>query len=236
MILCISIVSHNQGLLIDKLLEDCDKYLNISSDLIEIVITKNIPEPSWIPHSSRYNVKVIDNLKPKGFGQNHNCAFESTPCDVFLIVNPDIRLTAELNLQMLSKVNVGLGVYSPLIISPTGQVEDFFRERLTPWRLLRRRLGFAKKERKEWLAGMFLIINRETFRLLQGFDENFFMYVEDCDLSLRLQKLGGDVQVLDGYSVIHDAQRQSSISYWHFYIHLRSLLYFWKKCVFSRCY
>lgn len=50
--------------------------------------------------------------------------------------------------------------------------------------LLQRKFLKNNMEKFDWLAGMFLVVNSTSFKKLQGFDTVFFMYVEDCDLSM----------------------------------------------------
>ena len=233
MLVVISIVSHNQGDLIDNLLNDLDQYWNANSTLLNILITKNIPEPNWSPKSTKHNIKVIENLHPKGFGKNHNCAFETTKPDIFLIVNPDIRLNSSLDVDSFQALTKGLAIQSPIVLSPEGDVEDFFRQRLTPMNIIKRKLKLNSNKPQEWLAGMFLIINYETYQKLGGFDEKFFMYVEDCDLSIRARDIGAFVGPIKSWSVVHNAQRKTTQSSRHFFWHLGSLLYFWKKELFK---
>ena len=229
MLVVISIVSHNQGYLIDNLLRDLDEYWCSISTKLKIVITKNIPERHWSPTSERHELQVVENLHSKGFGRNHNCVLEATNPDIFIISNPDIRLTSQVDVDLLRNFNNELSIHSPVIQSPQGKVEDFHREQLTPLNVIKRKLQLRSDQPKKWLAGMFLIINRNTYRQLNGFDEKFFMYVEDCDLSVRAIEIGAHIKVINDWSVEHDAQRQTSKSYKHFFWHLSSLLYFWKK-------
>lgn len=52
-------------------------------------------------------------------------------------------------------------------------------------------------------TGAFLLIRKEILDKLKGFDEDFFMYGEDLDLSYRVKKLGYAVQYNPSYSVLH---------------------------------
>jgi len=56
----------------------------------------------------------------------------------------------------------------------------------------------------DWVSGAFLVGRRETFTLLGGFDERYFMYVEDVDLFARLRDAGGTCVWVPQASVRHD--------------------------------
>jgi hypothetical protein len=53
------------------------------------------------------------------------------------------------------------------------------------------------------LAGAFMLVKRSVLVQLEGFDESFFMYGEDIDLSYRIQKLGYHNYYFAGTTIIH---------------------------------
>jgi GT2 family glycosyltransferase len=64
------------------------------------------------------------------------------------------------------------------------------------------RLGSNEKS-VEWLSGGAFFIPKKVFQELQGFDERFFMYFEDMDICLRLQKKGYKVLLHTEQELIH---------------------------------
>ena len=224
----ISIVSHNQQELCERLLRSIDKFLKRKNYNVQIVVSEN----TLIKNSARsenFKVTRINNLRQRGFGANHNHAFESFESDVFLIVNPDIILTEKFDLDvMMQRVfQEELDISSPQILSPAGVIEDYKRADLTFMNVIRRKLFKHDVDKFDWLAGMFLIVNSTSFRTLHGFDTDFFMYVEDCDLSMRARKAGMKIGDIEGFSVVHDARRASTKSFKHFRWHITSLLRYW---------
>ena len=66
------------------------------------------------------------------------------------------------------------------------------------------------------LAGAFMLAKRETLIKLKGFDEAFFMYGEDIDLSYRIQKLGFTNYYFAESSIIHfkgESTKKGSLNY-----------------------
>jgi GT2 family glycosyltransferase len=55
----------------------------------------------------------------------------------------------------------------------------------------------------DWLSGSFLMMQKANFELIQGFDEDYFLYVEDVDFSKRLQKANLKRIFLPNYHYIH---------------------------------
>jgi len=230
----LSIVSHGQIELICNLLKDLQKFdlrdssitltINIQEDLSELKSFENLP------------ISIIRNEQPKGFGDNHNFAFESTTCDFFAIVNPDIRLDSyNANLLLAPFHALNVGAVAPVILSPTGQVEDSARRFPSVRRLIRRAV-LGKREPDyswdtrpidvDWSAGMFVVYRAEAFRDIGGFDPRYFMYMEDADICLRLKRAGWRTVLQPACSVVHDARRASRRSLRHLRWHLASAFRF----------
>ena len=55
----------------------------------------------------------------------------------------------------------------------------------------------------DWVSGSFMMIKKEVWNLVKGFDEDFFMYVEDVDLCKRISNLGKKIIFLTHISYIH---------------------------------
>jgi hypothetical protein len=231
----LSIVSHRSGLLVAQLLQDLRRHMPSGS---EIVLTINVPEnESFLESFTDLPITIIRNSVAKGFGENHNQAFKRSSGRFFAVINPDIRLTAspfEYLAQLAGQATTG--VCAPLVLSPSGNVEDSARRFPSVMRLVQRRLqktrtsDYAPNTRGtvpvDWIAGMFLVFRREIFASINGFDTRYFMYFEDVDICRRLHKNRYQVLWASKVSVIHNAQRASHRSAQHLRWHLRSALRF----------
>ena len=205
-----------------------DNFVQSNKHEVTIVVTENTLTVNVVK-SERFRFYHINNLRCKGFGLNHNSVFERFESDVFLIVNPDIILDQIFDLDLIVEelMKHKIDISSPQITGVSGALEDHKRADLTIANLIKRKLCKNNVEKFDWLAGMFLVINSSSFRKLQGFDTDFFMYVEDCDLSMRARKAGMKIEDISGVSVIHDARRASTKSFKHLKWHLNSLLRYW---------
>jgi len=225
----LSIVSHGQQELVNQLLLSIDDYLISRKHNIKILVTENMNK-YWSASSSVYDLKMIYNLRLKGFGQNHNSNFESIESDYFFIVNPDIILTNKINLDDIISLmqNDKIDIATPVILNSLYIKEDYARADLTFFNLIGR-LFYRKPSKKvDWFAGMFLILRSESFRYINGFDPKFYMYVEDCDLCKRAKLAGMKLHEIDNMFVVHAAQRQSHKSMKYFLWHVSSLLRYWR--------
>ncbi len=232
--IAVSIVSHGQGDMVEKLVAS----LLLCHEVRQIIVTQNIPEAVNLPVEER--VQLIDNAVPRGFGANHNSAFEFCRQPFFCVLNPDITLIDNPFLTLIKVMRAsGATLTAPLILSPKGRVEDSVRRFPTISSLCSKGLG-GKDGRysialndpsfyPEWVAGMFMLFRSESFSSLKGFDESFFLYYEDVDICVRLWKAGMRIVVCTTVSVIHDARRASRHEFQHMKWHAVSMLkYFWK--------
>ncbi len=243
-LLSISIVSHNQSGIVEKLLQDIAKYCSVES--IEIILTLNIPEPE--PEVLREYfcpVRLIENQSALGFGANHNQAFGYAKGDFFCVLNPDVRLTEDIfpALLMVIEKDEKIGLVAPQIINLMGEVEDNARNFPSPMEIIFKVFGgrsnvFSRVGSTvifpDWVAGMFMLFPSARFKQIGGFDERYFLYYEDVDLCARLFLAGSRVSVCTRVKAIHDARRSSHRKFSYLLWHLRSLVYFFWSPVYRK--
>lgn len=234
----LSVVSHNQAMLVKHLLDDLDKS-GAGNYLKEVIITNNIPDKASY-HLDSAPLKIIDNLTPKGFGENHNEAFRQAKAEYFCVINPDIRLNKNPFPELLKALeSQQTAVVAPFVYTPDNIREDNIRYFPTILNTSKKLIMLSDgrypvgSERDpfevEWAAGMFLLFNVSDFRKVGGFDEKFFLYYEDVDICLRIWRMGRYVVACPQAVVIHTAQRASHKSFRYFRWHISSLLrYFFK--------
>jgi len=163
------------------------------------------------------------------------------------VLNPDIRVPSEQAVEQLLAVATRADippVVAPHVVAPSGTTEDAVRAFLTPASLLRRALGARRPEHTEvparlggpfyWFAGMCLLIEREHFLKLRGFDERFYLYCEDFDFCARHVLEGGELIHAKHVTVIHAARRDSHRSLRHLKWHLGSLARVWTSVAYWR--
>lgn len=155
-----------------------------------------------------------------GFGRGHNRLGLGATSDYILIINPDIFLSGDFFIETL-----------PLICSSdVGIVEA----RQVP-------LEHPKEYdiltgETSWASGACFFIRTDIFNQLKGFDENFFMYCEDVDLSWRVRNLGYRILYQPRALAFHDKRlsvsaKSNPTEFEIYHICLSSLLmaYKWKN-------
>ena len=237
MTICVSIVSHGHGGMVDGLV----RQVLACPEVDQLILTLNIQEPYLHAVEDKRVIK-IGNQSPKGFGANHNAAFQICNSQSFCVLNPDVELTGNPFPVLLADLEQDrIGLCAPLVVGSHGQVDDSARRFMTPWRMVLRKLGLAsgtytlevgaKPIYPEWVAGMFMLFKTSVYRQVGGFDEAYFMYCEDADICTRLWRHGEKVLLDPAVSVIHQAQRASRRRWLHLRWHLASMIrYFARYC------
>lgn len=236
--LAISIVSHGHGKHVKEVLSDLQPMMRLG---VQVILTLNIKEDEQFLEGLDYQPEVIRNTHPKGFGQNHNNAFASISRPWFAVINPDVRLEANIFQHLLgSDSKEKVGVVAPIIIGTDGQPQDSARHYPTLSRILQRRYcRFCGKKlgpeyqissdqyiQVDWLSGCFMVFNSKAFQAVNGFDISYFMYLEDADICRRLNKRGYKVLLYPSVQAIHDARYASHSNWRHFCWHVKSLIRF----------
>ncbi len=183
-----------------------------------------------------------ENGENLGFGKANNLIIPHLDSEYLAIINPDIRLSYDVLSQITEymDLNPDIVLVTPKIVFPDGAEQVLPKLRPTFKYLLARRTPFFKKAAKEYImegveftepteiglcSGCFSVIRSEVFKALGGFDERFFMYMEDADLTLRAKEYGKTV-FLPNASVIHEWERSSSKSLKYLMIHISSMIKF----------
>ena len=224
-----SLIRYTQGLDIHIYVFD-----NASQDRTVSLIREKFPQ-----------VYVIESKENKGFGYGHNQIMKIISSDFHMVVNPDIQFTerAVIKLANFLKRYPKVGIVKPEIKNPDGSEQflpkkdprfsyvilskfphfRYYRDEYT-----RANEKFKKPARILSSTGCFFMIRTSIFKEQQGFDERFFMYFEDADLSRRVRKQA-DIVFYPNTFVYHAWKRDNTRSLKGIKIFLTSMVkYFWK--------
>lgn len=252
----LSIVSHQQNEILFNCLNTLAKSCghHTATDVL-VWVTINIPEPSFIKQIQQtewpFDLRIIQNAVPLGFGANHNQAFLHAQAQGggkwFCVMNPDVWWPADADdfwTALFKDVfESSVGLVCPIQVDEHGAAQDFARPLITPWGLaarMWRRIhanGAGDQvlplSQADWVNGACMVWRSNVFAALGGFDERYFMYCEDTDICLRMQLAGYRIEQ-GAVKVVHLAQRKTGKSWRHLAWHISSLLRLWLSAAFWR--
>ncbi|MBS1836900.1 MAG: glycosyltransferase family 2 protein, partial [Actinobacteria bacterium] len=174
-----------------------------------------------------------------GYGSGLNLGVQAARrlgADTFLLLNPDARIdSADLDVLRGRLDERRDAILSPVVQRPDG----------TPWfdggaldmvrgRTMSRPVRPGTDERT-WLSGACLLTSAEAWDALGGFDDDYFLYWEDVDLSIRAARLGIAVEVVDAARAVHDegatqrSGRPAPLSRTYYEFNIRNRLVFAAK-------
>ena len=185
-----------------------------------------------------------------GFGAGHNLVIPRLKSKYHAVINPDIALREDAITKMARYMDEHPEVVllSPRIVFPaTGQDQILGKRSPTLRYLAASRLRgsgqppgpvlseYAMLERSpdepfeiENATGCFMFIRTAALRKVGGFDERYFLYFEDCDITRMLAK-EGKVQYFPHAVVEHVWNRESKKDFKLALVQVQSMMkYFWK--------
>ncbi|MEO7453542.1 MAG: glycosyltransferase family 2 protein [Fimbriimonadales bacterium] len=219
---------------------------NNSEDRSAQMVEEEFPEVTLLAMS--------ENL---GFGKGHNKAFEVARGGVLFPLNSDAVMHEGCFARVLEflRSDPNIGVVGPKLLNPDGSLQYSARRFPTPMAALFRNTPLGKLFPKnrytrdylmtdwahdeprdvDWVSGAAFAFKRELYEQIGGFDERFFMFLEDVDLCYRAHAAGRRVVYLPEAIVTHkigsstDKAPNRMINQFH-----KSMLLYYKKHYLSK--
>lgn len=146
-----------------------------------------------------------------GFGAGVNAgaaAAIKAGADTLVVLNPDATIEAEDLRRLVDRSrSQPWALLSPRVVTPSGKVWfDGAVLDLVAGRTMsgRRAESLGVLETMPWISGACLVTSAELWQELGGFEEDYFLYWEDVDLSARALGLGADLVVVPEATAVHD--------------------------------
>jgi hypothetical protein len=200
-------------------------------------------------------IEYIFNNANLGFGKAHNIALkrsieENIP--YHLVLNPDVYFEGGVleELHHFMENNPDVGLVMPKVLYPDDTLQYLCKLLPTPLDLFGRRFlnfgpfrkivekrneiyelrftGYDKIMEVPYLSGCFMFIRTEVLKKVGLFDERFFMYLEDTDLSRRIHRVAKTVYYPYVY-VYHEYGKGSYKSLKLLYYHIKSAIKYFNK-------
>lgn len=197
-------------------------------------------------------VKIIQNDCPLGFGENNNKGAKIAVGKYIAIINPDIEFFDDAIDRMVSWMEEHSGEYGivgPKLLNPDRTIQYSARKFMTVkmlfFRLLSRGKDYSNLSKVgdylcrdidvndvqpvNWVIGAAMFCTNEFYKQLRGFDEDYFLYVEDEDLCIRSWKNTKPVILMGNIAVIHNHLRASNKIGKNMLMHFKSYFIFFRK-------
>lgn len=145
-----------------------------------------------------------------GFGAGVNAAADEAArrgATSYVLLNPDARIVGDGVVRLAERLAADPStVLSPLVQRPDGRHFASEMELDLDSGAVRRRRQDRRYERSaSWLSGACLAVSREVWERVGGFDEDYFLYWEDIDFSIRAVAAGARLEVAHDVRAVHDA-------------------------------
>jgi hypothetical protein len=219
---------------------------------IELILVDNSPVPCIEPSKFPFAHYTFTG-RNAGYGQGHNIAIREiiNSSTYHFVLNPDISFPPETLPTIIEFMDsdVTIGQVMPRVEYPDGEIQYLCKLVPTPWDLLVRRFSpsflkpilKAQRHRFElretgyqttidvpFLSGCFMALRVEGLKKVGLFDERFFMYAEDIDLTRRIAELYRTTY-FPSVKITHDHARESYQNHRMLWIHIKNLCIYFNK-------
>lgn len=241
----ILILTYNNA---DTILSCLESLNNQTLRDFEIIIRDNNSSDNTVNQIKQYdNIKLYVGESNIGFAAGMNYLSRQTSGEYLYLLNPDCECPVDMLEKIYEFALSNPGVISPAFIYPDGTPQLSARHLLSYKNVLFSRksplhkMGFSKIDSAGYLnpasrskvpavSATALFIRNDLFREIGGFDERFFLYLEDIDLCFRLNKNNIDIWYLPDVKLKHiqgasSAKTSFKLLYYH---HISMFKYFTK--------
>ena len=182
-----------------------------------------------------------------GFGAAHNLVLDRVSSKYHVVINPDIELNNDVIADMSHYLdtNKNIVMISPKVLGLDGKLQILPKRDPKMIYLISRRIGvgFLGRYRKEYemdecdpnsifdiqfATGCFMFMRTEFLKKIGGFDERYFLYFEDADLSRAIRKYGR-IEYNPYFVVRHRWERGGAKHFKLMMIQIMSMLKYRKK-------
>lgn len=200
--LSVIIVAYNSADCINACVESA---LAQSGVAFEVIVVDNASTDDTLKRLKGFDCRVIASPENLGFGRGCNLGFSHSSGRYVYFFNPDARLTENDSLAQLCRAmdaNPQWGMAGTLVRPAAGEAGSPPATSYPGQRHTHR--DFSQLPGKiAWVIGASMIVRRDLYEKLGGFDPAFFLYSEETDFCLRLRELGFEIGHVPAVVVEH---------------------------------
>lgn len=247
----IVIVNWNSG----SLLHDCIVSILHSAhqEMIHTVfVVDNASEDDSIRNLPLHEkIKIVQNQGNLGFAKAANQGFRLSTCPYTLLLNPDTRLNPETleQCQQFMDSNPDIDILGCQLVNEFGEISPSCSRFPKPIRFWNDAIGLSKllpsifkpalimvdwnhesSRYVDQVMGAFMFMKNDIFKRIGYFDEQFFVYLEELDFSLRVAQSGGKSYFNSNIQIFHAGEGTTSrVKGYRLYLSISSRIKYAKK-------
>jgi GT2 family glycosyltransferase len=205
-------------------LRGCVEPLAAMPHVAVTVVDNDSPDDS-VATIEDLGVDIVRSSRNGGFSYGCNLGAARAQAPFLLFLNPDARIDPAALAALVDALrsDPGAGLAGPRLLEPGDELafslrrfprtsttfaQALFLHRLWPladWsdELVRDEAAYSHDGPVDWVSGACMLIRRDLFEAIGGFDERFFLYCEDTDLCRRVWDSGHSVRFVSGAVVRH---------------------------------
>ena len=223
-----------------------------AAGVTDVAVVDNSPDDTLRTFCTELNTDYCRPGRNLGYGAAHNIelrrSLSKADVDYHLVINSDVHFPPDVIGMIVNHMdsNADIGQLIPRTVYPDGREQEVVRMLPTPLDLIFRRFlpdrMTAKRNRRYLLAfrdhtkeinvpyhqGSFMFLRTEALRLVGLFDERFFMYPEDIDLTRRIHRHFRTV-FWSGATIVHAHRAASYRSLRMLRIHMVNMIRYFNK-------
>lgn len=239
-----------------ELSKTIESFLNIPQTK-KLYLVDNSPTNILEDRFQQPEIEYIYVGKNIGFGSAHNKVIQKIDncSDYHLVLNPDVTFSSDTITKLIDRLDKEepLALISPKVLFPNGKHQYTARRYPTFSELIIRRLAFLnsifpsvikKGEYRDrdlshpfepdFLHGCFLLFRTKVFVKLKGFDQRYFLYMEDVDICRKLDEHGFKKLYLPNVEIVHVLKKRSLKNLKLFTYHTISVFQYFYKWNFKK--
>lgn len=250
--LTFSVVTYNNEELIDKLITNIENTLpsDVSATIfvIDNVSTDHTVDVIKRLQQNYDNIQLIQSKQNSGFGAGHNLVLPFLTSEYHILINPDVQIQSSQELNKMinfMQLHSDVGLLAPKILNTDGSIQKSYRRsptildmaiRFVSPKLMPKRqswfvhdeTGYNQQGSIEQVSGAFMFFRTSVFKEIGGFDERYFMYMEDADITRKVNEVSEAIFYPDA-NVTHEWKRDSHSNIKFTFIMLNSMRKYFNK-------
>ncbi len=199
----------------------------------EVIVVDNCSDDGKLEEFKEkfHSIQFVKNSGNNGFANGCNTGASLAKGEHILFLNPDTKANTEAIRKMLaySRSHEKVGIISCLQKNENGFYESIVRlfpNSFTLFGLTRAIYKFFNYKKlsnrynsldelafPDWVSGSLVLIRRNWFEKINAWNEDYWMYFEDVDLSKKVRENGGEVALLESTEIMHSHGGASRINF-----------------------